>query len=174
MHKSKKLQEHVSALKESLKSYKTNPFDRRPAKVVTTGVEACSKIIQRLLKAPEQENQKFHKFVETKLIKKWNIFIDQLHDKIQARNEKKTKATTTTPLSAISVLKEDIQVFGLLFENVISQEKAFQYPLTIRLLNLASSDGLSRQQKNKATLCNQIIKDFPKNYRKTHPPNSSK
>ena len=44
----KKHQQHVSESKK-----KTNPFDCGPAMIITTGIEACSRIFFGLYKAPE-------------------------------------------------------------------------------------------------------------------------
>ena len=51
----KKNLEHVSTLKELIKSYKSDLFDNGTANIVTTGIEAFFKIIQWQFKAPEQE-----------------------------------------------------------------------------------------------------------------------
>ena len=44
----------VSTLKETLKSNKLDAVDAVLAKVITTDVETCSRIIQELLAAPKQ------------------------------------------------------------------------------------------------------------------------
>ena len=52
-------QDHFSTLKETLTSNKRNHFGIGPAKIITNDAEACFKIIQGLLKAPDQGNKKF-------------------------------------------------------------------------------------------------------------------
>lgn len=83
--------------------------DSSPATIITTGVETCSKIIQGLLKAPEQGDKMLQKFVENMLLKRL--------ESIYSPNTRKNIDTRTIikkPPRAISVLKEDIQAFGLL------------------------------------------------------------
>ena len=66
--------------------------------------------------------------------------------KNKQKNKQRKKEIVARPMS---VLKEDIQVFRLLTEKTISREQKL-------FSNLVS---LSRQQKNKATFCNHIVKD---------------
>ena len=66
----KKHQKNVKVLKETLKSYEMNLFDSDLTKFIVTDIEAWSKFIQGLLKAPEEGNKLFPKFVETGLLKK--------------------------------------------------------------------------------------------------------
>ena len=61
---------------------------------------------------------------------------------------------------AISVLKEDVQAFGLLVEKAVSLQEAFCYPITSIPLSLAYPEGTLRQE-NKSNLRNQIIQDCP-------------
>lgn len=61
----------------------------------------------------------------------------------------------------IAGFKEDLQVFRTLVKRAISKEEAFQCPLTSFPLSLAESDGSLWQEKNKASLYKQIIKDCP-------------
>ena len=59
-----------------------------------------------------------------------------------------------------SCSKRSIQALGLLIEEAFSKEQPFQYPITTLPLSLAISDGSSRQQRNEASILNQIAKDF--------------
>ena len=45
-------------------------IDCGPAKIITIGLEPCSKVLQGLLKPLELGNKMFQKFAETKLFKK--------------------------------------------------------------------------------------------------------
>ena len=65
-----------------------NHSDIGATKIITTGVEVRSKIIQGLLKAPELGSKMFLKFVKTKLLEKWKVFIHLLHEKIYTGNNK--------------------------------------------------------------------------------------
>ena len=56
----KKYQEHGSALKEILKSYRANPIDGGPAKIMSTGVETCpQKLLKICLKLWNKETRCF-------------------------------------------------------------------------------------------------------------------
>ena len=46
------------------------PINSGPAKIVTIGLEFCSKMFQGFLQAPEEGNKIFQKFLETWLFKK--------------------------------------------------------------------------------------------------------
>ena len=57
----------------------------------------------------------------------------------------------------ISVLKEDVQAFGLLMEKAVNLEGAFSYPIKSLPLIIAHPDGTLRQV-NKSNFLNQLIK----------------
>ena len=59
----------VTALKETIKSHKTNPIWRVLDKIITNGVGAAPKLSKDFLKfwALEQGNEAFYKLIETKL-----------------------------------------------------------------------------------------------------------
>ena len=59
---------------------------------------------------------------------------------------------------AIEVLKEDKQAFGLLVAKSISQEEAFNHPLTSLPLSIATCDG-KLYQADKSEFRNLLIKD---------------
>ena len=65
---SAKKKQKKESVKEILKTCKTN-HNHGPAKIVRIGLEAWSKICQRMLKALEQVNKMFRKYVETWLLK---------------------------------------------------------------------------------------------------------
>ena len=57
-----KHEEHAWDPKETLKSYKTNPFDSGPDKITTNSAKVCSEIILALLQVLEQtKNVKIYK-----------------------------------------------------------------------------------------------------------------
>ena len=58
------------ALKETLKSYETNPIDSDPTKFITIGIEVCFKVFQGLREALEQVKKMSQNFIETRLLKK--------------------------------------------------------------------------------------------------------
>ena len=81
--------EHILVLKETLKSYKMNPFESgTPTNMITKGLEACFSGIQGFHKAPQQVNKMSHNFVEPKKFLKTERFILQLYSNMLTRNKK--------------------------------------------------------------------------------------
>ena len=143
----------MTSLKDALKSYNTNPFDKGPAKAFTSGVELNSKVIKGLLKAPTLGNEKFLECVNSRLIEQTKSIYAPIKRQNIDTGMKKIKKTPRK----ITVLKEDVQAFGLLVEKAVSLEEAFSYPITSLPLSIAHSDGTLRQG-NKSIFRNLLIK----------------
>ena len=57
----------------NIKNMEKNPIDSCPVRIITIGLESCSKIFQGILKALEHGNKMFQKFEETRPLKKLEI-----------------------------------------------------------------------------------------------------
>ena len=148
----KKHDTHVKSLKETLKSYNTNPFDNEPVKVLTTGVEAEINMVNGLLEALNIGNKRFLEFVNNCFIKKTrSMFLPITKLNLESGIKKRKRKAR-----AVEILKEDVQAF--LVGKSVSLDEALRYPITSVSLSLAYPDGHLRQG-NKSNLRNVIIKD---------------
>ena len=83
----KKHQEHVRALKATLKFYISDPLYGVSAKIIITNVETPSKIIQEVLKSWNREIKCCRDLYKVGSLKNPKVIITHLHDKIQTRIE---------------------------------------------------------------------------------------
>ena len=128
---------NVMALKQKLKEYKLDPFSEDAAKVICTGMAVDTKVIADVLDSPKIGNEKYKAFVQSRLVEgKESIFlpIKKLKLNTGLKVQKKT-------CSAVSVLKEDRQAFGVLVGKAATLEEAFTFPITSIPLSLATPEG---------------------------------
>ncbi len=90
-----------------------------------------------MFQIPKIGNEKYKAFVQSRLVEgKQSIFlpIKKLKLNTGLKVQKKT-------CSAVSVLKEDRQAFGVLVGKAATLEEAFTFPITSIPLSLATSEG---------------------------------
>ena len=143
---------NVCKLKDSiLLKYKYDFFADGPCRAITSGKEIEPNVISDLLTANDKGNKCFLDFVQQRLID-GTISIFQ---KITKNQLKTGIAKPLKKVKPIEVLKEDVQGFGVIAEQKVSLEEAFQYPITTLPLSIAESRyylrGATSSSKSKNT-----------------------
>ena len=131
---------HVSnmkALKQQLQIYGCNPFAEVNARDITTGEELPKDIIENLLNAGSIGNEKYLSFVTERLVKGTKGFFEPIA-KLQIALGIKSKKKTP---KAISVIKEDIQAFGVIRGDEIDLNEALKFSITSTPLIIENPDG---------------------------------
>ena len=114
-------------------SYKYNFFDNGAARVIATGQEIDTNVINDLLASAEKGSKNFEAFVENRLKTKKVPFFQKITKmKVQTGIKKVNK-----PSKPIEILKEDVQGFGILAEQGWSLNEAFSHPITTLPLSIA-------------------------------------
>ena len=90
-------QEHVWTLKHTVKSNKTNPTDSGSAKIITSGAEVCSNIIQGFFKTLKEFCKKI---VEFWLLKKTQKYLFIIYTAKYRHRNKVAKKDHRDPLIA--------------------------------------------------------------------------
>ena len=147
--------DHVKNLKNQLRNYGIDPFDRSPPKCLPTGVEIDKTVVEDMLNAATIGNTLFKTFVNERLQSNVKGFFEPIK-KVKLNNglEKKKKATS----KEVSLVKEDRQAFGIIVAKSVSLEDAFQYPITTVPLAVATPDAKLRQSC-KASLRNYLMSE---------------
>ena len=141
--KKKQRQEYVWTLKETFNLCKTNPFVSSLAKIITIGLEACSKISQGLVKALEQGHKIFPKFVETGFLKiRKYLFINYT---VQYRNWKKITKKRDPSNEFISYSNTTTNVSWLAERQPAKPINSILKLLTISLLGVVHGWHLERE-----------------------------
>ena len=133
--------QHVTNLKNTLKTYNVDMFSDGPARSITSGEKIDENIVNELLGADRTGEQCYNEFVTQRLVTGVKSFFDPIK-----RNKLRTGLTKEKIQNKqISVLKEDRQAFGILISKTATLDEAFQYPLTTVPLSIAETNSSLRQ-----------------------------
>ena len=137
--------EKVKKLKKSAReTFNFDLFDG-PARSISTGKEIDHKIILGLLSSDLQGNETFQQFVQERFVNGQKSFFSKIS---KLKIETGLKKTLTKP-KPVQILKEDVQGFGILAEQKIPLEEAFEYPLTTVPLSISEgADNLRSGSKS--------------------------
>ena len=125
------------------------------ARNMKSGEILDKQIIAGLLHSDQTGERCLSKFIRERIkeegVKRVSFFAPIKNPKIDTGLRKDKKVAT-----AVNILKEEKQAFGLLVGKLNSTEEALQYPLTSIPLSLATPDGNLRQSSN-ASFRNHIM-----------------
>ena len=112
---------HVKDLKKKIDDYGIDPFSREKPKYFATGVEISNETVSDMFKVENLGNSQFLKFVNSRLIDGTAKFFDPIpKNKLRSGVEVKKKKQ-----SAVEIMKEDKQAFGLIVAKSVNMEDAF-------------------------------------------------
>ena len=138
----------MASLKKQFLNYAFDPFSASPARSIHNGAEINVGAVKDMLHVNLIENDRFTEFISVRLSTRQKSFFDPIKKVKLNYGVEKPKVTP----SAVNILKEDRQAFGIIISKAYRLEETFSYPIT----SVTLSEGTLRQGE-KASFRNFLI-----------------